>query len=125
MATAIQSALEPQSLEPSLDALPGWSVVERLLFRFVFSYFLLYSLPQGGTVNLIDVIPGASFITKPCITMWHAVVSWVAVHVFHLSGPVPVYPAQNGSGDTTLDYIQIFCYVGLAAAAAVVWSLLY
>jgi uncharacterized membrane protein YphA (DoxX/SURF4 family) len=120
MATAVLSALD----HPTADARPRWRLLDRLVFRFVCSYFLLYSLPQSGAVNLIDEIPGGSFVTRPYIAMWHAIVSWVAVHVFHLTGPVTVYPPQNGSGDTTLDYIQVCCYVALATVATVLWSIL-
>jgi hypothetical protein len=48
----------------------------------------------------------------------------VAIHIFHLSGPVTVYPPVNGSGDTTLDYIQDLCFVVLAALVTIVWSIL-
>jgi hypothetical protein len=36
---------------------------------------------------------------------------------------VTVYPAVNGSGDTTLDYVEDLCIVAVALLAAVVWSL--
>src|SRR5438105_15498016 len=120
MAAGVQSVLEQQSPAPR----SRWSLAERVLFRFALCYFLLYSLPQSGAINIIDAVPGASFITRPYVAMWHAIVSWVAVHAFQLSGPVTVYPPQNGSGDTTLDYIHVLCYVVLAVLATVVCSIL-
>jgi uncharacterized membrane protein YphA (DoxX/SURF4 family) len=51
-------------------------------------------------------------------------VEWVAAHVFHLSGPVAVYPQVNGSGDSTLDYIHVLCMAVCAVVAALVWSIL-
>ncbi|MDQ6758242.1 MAG: DoxX family protein, partial [Acidobacteriota bacterium] len=47
----------------------------------------------------------------------------MAVHVFHVAGPAAVYH-PTGSGDTTLDYIQVFCFIVVAAIGALVWSVL-
>ena len=101
-----------------------WHFGFRVLYRFLCCYLILYILPDTGHVDLLAHIPFSQLLTRPYIRMWRAFVPWVAVHVFHLSGPVTVYPAMNGSGDSTLDYVQHFCYLAIAAAAAVVWSIL-
>ena len=77
-----------------------------------------------GHVNLLEAIPGVPWLSGKYIRVWHAIVPWVAIHVFHLSGPVRVYPAVNGSGDTTLDYVEDLCLVAAALLATVVWSLI-
>jgi uncharacterized membrane protein YphA (DoxX/SURF4 family) len=55
--------------------------------------------------------------------VWRTICPWVAVHVFHLSGPATQYH-PTGSSDTTLDYIRVFCYATVAALVAVIWSML-
>jgi len=101
-----------------------WSLSKRIAFRFVAAYFILFNLPIQGHVNLIGTIPGMRRISSACIRGSRHAVEWVAAHVFHLTGPVAVFPPSNGSGDTTLDYIHELCLVAIAAAAAIVWSAL-
>lgn len=92
---------------------------QRVAFRFVCSYWILYNVRAGG-----NVIPGVAFLTSSYNRLWHAIVPWVAIHVFHLSGPVTVYPQVNGSGDTTLDYIEVLCFAVTAILATLIWSVL-
>ena len=99
-------------------------MLQRIVFRFVAAYFILYNLPSPGHADLLRSIPGGSWVFTPYVNMWRAFVPWVATHVFKLSGPVTVYPAVNGSGDSTLDYVQNFCFVVISAFAAMVWSIL-
>jgi hypothetical protein len=90
--------------------------VKRFLFRFGFVYLVLYMLPFP-----FQVTPRVGLgIGKPYQAMWDAVVPWVGKAVFHLK--ITVRPA--GSGDTTYNYVQLFCFVALAMAAALVWTLL-
>jgi uncharacterized membrane protein YphA (DoxX/SURF4 family) len=49
-------------------------------------------------------------------------VPWVAQHWLHLAQPITIF--SNGSGDTTYDYVKVLCFLVLAAAAAIVWSVL-
>jgi hypothetical protein len=87
---------------PVPNARDPWNLPARAGFRFVCVYWLLYCLPLTG--------------------LWHLIVPWVAVHVFHLSGPVLQY-RPTGSGDTTLDYIQNLCILVIAVVATLIWSL--
>jgi uncharacterized membrane protein YphA (DoxX/SURF4 family) len=101
-----------------------WSLGRRVAFRFVCCYFLLYMAPDPpGRLDLIDTIPGGSFIANAYGGLWHKLVPWVAIHIFHLSGKVTTY-FVTGSGDTTKDYIENLLFVVIAATAAVVWSVL-
>jgi uncharacterized membrane protein YphA (DoxX/SURF4 family) len=117
-ASAPQAAVAPAS-KPISPPQPEWNLATRIVFRFVCTYWVLYSLPAQGRVSFLDIIPGAQFYDS----LWRTIVPWVAIHVFHLSGPVTVY-RPTGSGDTTLDYVQNLCMLVLAAGIAVVWSLL-
>jgi hypothetical protein len=57
------------------------------------------------------------------LSLWQTLTPWVARTVFHLSGLALVY-RRTGSTDTTLDYVQEFCFLILALATTVVWSIL-
>ena len=96
-----------------------WRLATRIAFRFACVYWLLYSLPSTGRISFFGVIPGGQAYKN----VWQAIVQWVAIHVFHLSGSVTIY-RFTGSGDTTLDYIQNLCFLVVAVAVAVVWSLI-
>src|SRR5262245_51366289 len=53
--------------------------------------------------------------------MWRSLVPWVAIHIFHLSGRATTY-FPTGSGDTTLCYIEVFCFVVFSVAGMLIWS---
>lgn len=92
-----------------------WSFAERLGFRFVFAYFVLYSLPFP-----LDAIPYLEPVVELYAGLWNAVVPWVGAHVLRLAEPITVLP--NGSGDTTYNYVQVACFLALAVLATVVWT---
>lgn len=123
MGNAAQAVIQTEPV-PAATSPVSWSLPLRVAYRFACCYLILYMLPDEGHVNLIGPIPGSSFVVQQYVRMWHALVPWVAIHWFHLSGPAVVYPPGNGSGDTTLDYVQHFCYLVIAAAAALAWSAL-
>jgi uncharacterized membrane protein YphA (DoxX/SURF4 family) len=118
---------ESTVLEPAVDEVstpaPPWPLAQRIFFRFVFIYFVLYSLPQNGRVSILGVIPGAEYVIKPYTKLWHALCPWIAIHWFHLSGQRTTY-FPTGSGDTTLSYIENLSYVVLALAGMLLWSVL-
>jgi hypothetical protein len=122
MADAVQ-AIPEIAVVPDVTPV-RWSLPRRIGWRFLCCYLILYILPDQGHVNLVGPVPFSYYLTGPYIRMWRAFVPWVAIHVFHLSGSVVVYPKVNGSGDSTLDYVQHFCYLAIAAGAALVWSVL-
>jgi uncharacterized membrane protein YphA (DoxX/SURF4 family) len=76
---------------------------QRVAFRFVFVYLLLYCWPVANPTRALG--------------------PWVAVHVFHLSGPVTQYHV-TGSGDTTLEYVRVFNMAALSLIAGLLWSVL-
>ncbi len=89
----------------TIDSSRTWRPGERILFRFVCAYFLL-------------------FIT-PLSPFWQAVVPWVGRHLFQVdASPRSFAQSFCGSGDTTYHYVQVFCLAVLAGAVAAVWSAL-
>jgi hypothetical protein len=119
MAGAQLQPLAAVEQSPQLASPPRWSLAQRILVRFVCAYLTLYNLSLAGYL-----IPGMRVLSDAYTRLWHPIAPWVAIHVFHLRGPVTVYPAVNGSGDTTLDYIQDLCFVLLAGVVTIVWSIL-
>jgi hypothetical protein len=91
-----------------------WSRAQRVAFRFFFAYFALYFFPLPSGLANPDAV---STLTDG---VWHKLVPWVASHLFHLQ----ITTFSNGSGDTTYDYLRVFCMVVLAVVATVIWSLL-
>jgi uncharacterized membrane protein YphA (DoxX/SURF4 family) len=95
------------------DHSPAWGPVKKLLFRFAFVYLVLYNFPFP-----LYYIPG--FDTGPMwySRMWKALVPWVGKHVFN------VIITVLGGGDSIYGYVQIFCFVVISIAAALIWTLL-
>src|SRR5581483_12004453 len=103
---------------PSTDVdLPQWSLARRVAFRFAFAYFLLYCAPFP-----LNWIPYADRTGEWINALWHVVAVWAGAHVLHLSKPITIF--ENGSGDTTYNWVLVFCFLVIATAATVVWSIL-
>ncbi len=102
--------------EPAESAVPRWGQVKRLLFRFAFSYLVLYNLPFPLELffNLFAKVMAAYQ------RIWGFVVPWVGDSVFHADTSV----LPNGSGDVTYSYVQVFCFLMLALAATAFWTFL-
>ena len=119
-AAAVQPAIEPLAAPPAVR----WPLARRLVFRFFFCYWLLYGLPSGpGRVNIVVFIPGASYVTRYWVNLWQALIPWVAIHVFGVTGRAATY-FRTGSGDTTLQYVANLLYLAVALAGAALWSVL-
>ncbi|MFP5284995.1 MAG: hypothetical protein ACLGI9_04590, partial [Thermoanaerobaculia bacterium] len=90
--------------------------VRRALFRFLFSYLVLYNFPFP-----LDRIPVHGETVKQWYReAWDAAVPWVGERAFGVEARL----RATGSGDTVFNYVQIFCYLVLALVAAAVWTLL-
>jgi hypothetical protein len=118
---------------PATHTSERWGLASRILFRFTFVYLVLYCWPEAGRTSLLDAIPNFGIgagnendsvsLIKAAEAPFHALTPWVAVHIFHLHGPVTKYH-PTGSGDTTLDYIMVFCFAAIAVLATLLWSFL-
>ncbi len=89
-----------------------WTPARRVAIRFATVYVLLYSFPV-----IKDLTPaGRLFLWWNRI--WVAVIKWAGLHIFGVT--ITVLP--NGSGDTTFNYVEVFCLLLIAALATAVWS---
>ncbi len=94
-----------------LRSAPAWGPARKLLFRFAFVYLVLFCFPFP-----LYYLPPAE--------MWQfqlgkAFVPWVARQVFNVT-----LSAYGGGGDSTFAYVQIFCFLVISIAAALIWTLL-
>jgi hypothetical protein len=105
------SRIEP--VAPSSD----WSFAQRVGFRFLVTYIVLYSGPFP-----IDALPFTGTVGAEVLKFWQAVVPRVGVHLLRLSRPVSL--RASGSGDKLFDWVQIATMLLLAALVTVAWSLI-
>ena len=104
-------------MEPPRRDNPDWGPVQRALFRFLFSYLVLYNLPFP-----LDAIPVYGEILEQSYReTWNMVLPWVGEHIL---GTEVRLRGGSGRGDSTYGYVQIFCYLILALTATAVWTLL-
>lgn len=107
-----------RAVEASTPPPESWHWTKKAGFRFLASYFVLYTVPFP--LSYIPVLGG--YPSMWVHQLWLKVVPWVAEHVLGLDDPV-VWQA-TGSGDTTFAFVQLFVTFVLAAVVAVVWSVL-
>jgi hypothetical protein len=98
---------------------PRWSLTTRIVFRFCLIYFGVYVVTTQMLPALL-VLPVGEFPDLNVIPPVRPVVSWVAVHVFHVGYPLVV--TGSGSGDKTYDWVHAFCVLVIALVGTVVWS---
>lgn len=96
---------------------PRWPLALRWAFRFCCAWFALYAFPWP-----LSLLPGTGQAVNFYADHWNAGISWAAAHLLHLEGPIS--EASNGSGDRLFSWVEMGCYLALAALAAVVWSAL-
>jgi len=103
-------------VEPAESAAPRWGQAKRLLFRFAFSYLVLYNLPFP--VDYLFYFTNVD--VSGAYQAWSFLVTSAGDAVFH----VETSALANGSGDTPYRYVQVFCILVLALAAAAIWTFL-
>ncbi len=105
--------LDPVATESvEKDVKPRWALAKRILFRFAFAYLVLYNLPV-----FLEYIP---YVGQAHQSFWDFLVPAVADQLFG----VVADGTPNGSGDTTFNYVQVFCFLVLSLAATLIWSFL-
>lgn len=97
---------------------PHWSLARRIGFRFLFSYLLLFFL----TGQEIAQVPFLGTLVEKYTALWYAIAVWVGKNLLQIRYEIAL--DGQGSGDTTFRWILLPCYLALAAAAALLWSVL-
>jgi uncharacterized membrane protein YphA (DoxX/SURF4 family) len=141
MSFGLKPTLAPVAAPLQTDA-PRWKFAQCLLFRFAFVYLVLYILPFPiePAADLVERLatlargeepatPGdeprgvnklaSDWVLKPYEEFWDKIVLWTGKKVFN----VDIVYRPAGSGDTTWNYVQVFCFAVLSSVAAVGWTL--
>ncbi|WP_430410166.1 hypothetical protein [Kordia sp.] len=95
-----------------------WSFIEKIGFRLFFVYCLLFILPFP--LNTFDFLSDITLFYDD--VTWKKIVSLVSENVFNI--PFDSLAMPRGSGDTTYNYIQLFCFVIISVLITVIWSIL-
>jgi len=109
--------LEPSTWTPPADAGPKWRFATRVAFRFCFVYFGLYVLT---TQMLSSMLP---YLSMPLVMVLRPIrdlYPWVGRNILGVTRNIPT--GISGSGDKTLDWLQAFTLLLVAAVATIVWS---
>jgi len=95
-----------------------WSAWKDILFRFFFIYFLLFISGR------LDSVPVWKYIENGYGSLIKPVVNLVDRHLFHIQPPpgVPL-PVNDGAGDTSHFWAELWVFVLLAVIGCLVWSL--
>ncbi len=79
---------------------PAWSLLHRIVFRFFCLYWVLWLSP-----------------------IWKPLAPFVATRLFHVSAEAATYH-RTGSGDTALQYVDVFLSFVAALCGTAIWSML-
>ncbi len=95
----------------------NWSNLEKISFRFFFSYFSLFIFTNNN-----GAYPEFYRISNLYQSFLYEFIPWVGKTVLGITYEIKTGP--NGSGDTTYDYVVLFTILIIAILSTVIWSLL-
>ncbi len=103
-------------METTLSTSPNWPFINKLAFRFIFAYIILYAFPFP--INYFPFI--GEFVQESISHIWEPLVIGFGKYFFSLE--INAHP--SGSGDTLYDYMQAAFFVVLALSTALIWSII-
>lgn len=120
VAQELAGTLPSLTADAAVVSAPRWNLLQRVAFRFFFSYFALYFAMMLPLWRL----PFGERVLEKYVALWLAIVTWVAKSVLQV--PYDIYLIEGGGGISNTPYgsILFLCYVALAAVATVIWSVL-
>lgn len=95
-----------------------WSFWKKYIFRFSCVYFFIYIFPFP--LNVISYVEENILIYYTAV--WQVIIPWVGENILHLPYSITVF--ENGSGDTTYNYVQVLVFFILAIVISSVWTAL-
>jgi len=81
-----------------------WNLFEKISFKFLFLYFVLY---------ILSIFTG---------TLWEPIIKWIGTSVFDIQ--YEFSSNGRGSGDTTYAYLLLFLFFCLSIFGSLIWSIL-
>jgi hypothetical protein len=115
---ALEAGLgQPAQPAPPTATPPPWNLFTRIGFRLSFLYFTLYVV---STQMLEGLLPFSWVRTLGDVALMQRLVSWTGTRVFRIGYQFSFQ--STGSGDTTVDYLQAFVLLMIAAGVTAIWS---
>jgi hypothetical protein len=97
-----------------------WPEWRKVSFRFFFIYLILQIAPW----TWLDRLPWIGKVTEFFTDYYYQFDNWAVTtanqYIFHVR---PVLIPQNGSGDTSQGWAQVWLYLSVAVVGALVWTL--
>src|SRR5215471_5057739 len=94
----------------------NWPSSRKIIFRFLFIYFLLCMAPW----TWLDTVPGVGYITQFYYQLMDWAVNTANANIFHVR---KVLVPFNGSGDTSYGWAQFWLFLWLSFVGSVAWGL--
>jgi hypothetical protein len=98
----------------------SWTFIQKMLFRFFFIYFILYTSPWDP----LGIIPGFDYL----LDRYNDAFNWAVIktneHFYRVFGVKHVEPVYNGSGDTSFAWAANYFLLVVAAIGMIVWSVI-
>src|SRR4051794_40397921 len=96
---------------------PRWTLAKKIAFRFAFVLFFVHLISPFNQLSTLfwywaGLLEGAR-------TLWLNVVSFISEQVF--GATITALPL--GSGDTTFNYVEWFCFAAVTAIGTAIWTL--
>ena len=92
-----------------------WSLGKKIIFRFLFVYFVLYICPFP-----LDNLPYGDGLVTQYSKIWQRIIPWFAKSVMNLKEPLDMN--FGGSGDKLFFYLQALFFLLLSFAIVIVWT---
>ncbi|SNR14247.1 hypothetical protein [Tenacibaculum jejuense] len=96
-------------MESTSLVITQWSKTKKILFRFFFTYFVLFLLFMHDFSNIFTF-----FLSK--------IIPWFGENIFNIN--YEIKSVFTGSSDTTYNYILIFTVFLFSILSTIIWSLL-
>lgn len=103
----------------STKTLP-WNIYTKIVFRFVFVFFILFIILLDWSVNPILTY---FYYEGGLAELLDVVISWVGKYVFHVPYTI-ISPYDAQHNDRTYIYLLYFTMAALAVFGTIVWSVL-
>lgn len=95
----------------------SWSTPKKIGFRFVFIFFALFIITTNN-----GAYPFWQLIFEYPSQLLQVLIPWVGKHILELPYDITVF--VSGSGDTTYDWVILFCITMIAIGGTLIWTLL-
>jgi len=95
----------------------SWPLLRKIIFRFLFVYFFFEIAPW----TWLNEVPGVNFVIKYYLQFMDWLVHLGNAKLFHVR---EVLVPENGSGDTSWGWAELWLLLTLAGLGCLIWSVL-